>query len=147
MAELSGRRDVFQCFWLGYLAVQLLHTWQDRNNWPFCSYNMFSYQLGNRQTQQRVTLVTDQGAVLGPAPPWGLMPVEFFRVERILDYVFVKNPDKKLKDAMCGAIINRLNTTQWAGWDEIRNSFTPPSGHQIVALEFSYVDVDFTLCD
>jgi hypothetical protein len=108
---------------------------------------MFSYQLGDNQQQQRIRLVTDRGAVLGPTNPWGLMPVEFFRVEKILEQVFLAHSSTALKDEFSAALLNRLNKRRWRNWDEIRAPFHPPPGHQIVAMELYLVDIDFATCD
>src|SRR5262245_20893451 len=88
-------------FFLAYFSIQMWHTIRDKNRWPFCSYNMFSYFMSDHQTQPRVRLITDNGLTRGPMVPWGLMPVEFFRVEKILRQVLVSNEDVEVRNAFC----------------------------------------------
>lgn len=125
----------------GHLCLQMAHTLADRNTWPYCSYNMFSFQAKDVQGQRRVRLVTDRGAALGPAAVWGLLPLEFFRVDRIVKKLFVEEDDHGRRDEFCAAVLERLNNRPWRRWDEVKPSLSPPPGHRIVAMELYHVEV------
>lgn len=132
---------------LGHLVIQMWHTLADRNRWPFCSYNMFSFRAKDLQTHRRVRLVTDRGAVLGPMSVWGLLPLEFFRVDTLVKKVFLQNTDPQLMDAFCADVIGRLNGRGWPAWDEVKKSPSPPPGHRVVALELYAVETDLMVDD
>jgi hypothetical protein len=112
---------------VGYVAAQLVCTWRDQNRWPLCSYNMFNRRLPDRLAQPRVVL--HDGVNEYPAEPvYGMMPLEFFRVVRIFAEVFLVNEDDAIKDRFAARVIDRLNTSPWDGFDEVRPSFRPRSG-------------------
>jgi hypothetical protein len=131
----------------GYLAVQSVCTMRNSNSWPFCSYNMFSYRVGDRCHQPRVRLVTDRGTVLGPTDPWGLLPVDFFRVESILKIIFSARASRRVRDRFCADVLRRLNARPWPRWEEVVESFRPAPGERFVGMELSVVEVDFEVCD
>jgi hypothetical protein len=132
---------------IAYLGIQVRQTVKDRNAWPFCAYNMFNYYLPDRFQQARVVLATDRGELVGPADPWPLLPLEFFRVISIIERVFITCEDRDVRDDFCRRVLHRLNTRPWRDWDEIRGSFRPPAGQRFAGLELYLVDVDFTRCD
>lgn len=130
-----------------YLGVQIRQTFKDRNAWPFCAYNMFNYYLTDCFQQARVVLITDRGHLVGPADPWALLPLEFFRVISVIERVFITCEDPHVRDDFCRKALHRLNTRPWRDWDEIRGSFRPPAGQRFVGVELHLVEVDFTRCD
>ncbi|SDT83353.1 hypothetical protein SAMN05216371_8174 [Streptomyces sp. TLI_053] len=131
----------------GHLALQLFHTLTDRNTWPYCSYNMFSFHAKGVQTRWHVKLVTDGGLVLGPVSAWGLLPLEFFRVDAIIKKVFLQNVDPDLRTSFCESVLVRLNTRPWRGWDEVKRPPVPPAGQRIVAMELCTVELDLVTTD
>ncbi|MEW2577311.1 hypothetical protein [Streptomyces syringium] len=130
-----------------YLGAQLWHTVRDRNRWPFCAYNMFNYRVPEAWEQLRIVLHDDRGRTTGPLDPWGLLPVEFFRVVSILESVLITNQDEPLKEEFCVRTLNRLNTAPWPDFDEVRASVALPDGRPFVALEVYLVEVDAVRCD
>ena len=115
----------------------------DRNRWPFCTYNMFNYRLGVSATQLRVLLATDQGYLYGPDDPWGLLPIESFRIDAILRQVFCHDVPPGVRDEFCEQILERLNKGAWRQWDEVRGSFYRPVSHKFAAIAVYLVEVDF----
>ncbi|MFG2357838.1 hypothetical protein [Streptomyces sp. NPDC048521] len=130
-----------------YLGMQVGHTVRNSNRWPWCSYNMFSYRSRDRAYQARVRLFTDRSTVVGPADPWGLLPLEFFRVVSLVDDVFIEMREQGRQEQFCRSVIELLNTSSWSRFDERRASFTPPPGERFVAIEVYLVVVDFRVCD
>ncbi|MEU1308346.1 hypothetical protein ABZ419_05530 [Streptomyces cinnamoneus] len=130
-----------------YLGAQLWHTVRDRNRWPFCAYNMFNYRVPETWEQLRIVLYDDRGRTTGPQDPWGLLPVEFFRVVSILESVLIGNQDEKLKEEFCERTLHRLNTARWPDFDEVRASAALPDGRPFAALEVYLVEVDAVRCD
>lgn len=128
-------------------AVQMWQTIRNRNDWPFCAYNMFNYRVPARWEQLRVALYDDAGNRTGPIDPWGLLPLEFFRVVSLLDVVFLRGRDAALQTEFCERTLHRLNTTRWRDFDEVRGSVRSPSGRPFAALELYLVDVDQKQCD
>jgi hypothetical protein len=108
---------------------------------------MFSYRLGGTSTQLRVLLATDHGYLHGPDDPWGLLPVEAFRIDSILHLVFSGGVPAEIKDGFCEQVLGRLNASKWRKWDEIKDSYHLPDGHQFVALAVYLVEVDFVVAD
>ncbi len=91
--------------------------------------------------------VRDIGHLFGPADPWALLPLEFFRVISVIERVFITCEDPHVRDDFCRKALHRLNTRPWRDWDEIRGSFRPPAGQRFVGVELHLVEVDFTRCD
>ncbi|MFI9157782.1 hypothetical protein ACIGXI_37720 [Kitasatospora aureofaciens] len=125
-----------------YLGVQFWHTFRNRNSWPFCAYNMFTYELPDRWQQFRVVLHDSAGGVTGPVDPWPLLPVEFFRVVAIMNRMFFVNEDAELRTRFCARTLDLLNRTSWADFDEVRASFRAPAGAEFTALDVYLVEVD-----
>lgn len=131
---------------VGFTA-QGWHTVLGRNRWPLCTYDLFAYHLPEQMPQARVRLTTAAGSVVGPADPWGLLPLEFFRVVSILERVFFTNDDSAVRDDWCCAVLNGLNAAPWKAHDEVRAALAPPLSERFVALEVFLVHVDFALCE
>jgi hypothetical protein len=129
------------------ISAQFWHTLRDRNRWPLCSYNLFNYYIPDRYPQVRVRLVTDRGSVVGPTDPWGVLPLEFFRVVSVIERVFLVCEDREVKDRFCRRVLRRLDASPWSGWDEIKGSYRPPPGERFVAMDLYLVEVDFDRCD
>lgn len=129
------------------LGTQAWHVVRDRNRWPLCTFNLFNYHLSDEYPQARVRLVTVEGSVVGPADPWGLLPLDFFRVVSIIERVFFTNEDVSVRERWCAAVLRGLNDAPWPSWDEVRGSLRPPAGERFAALELYLVQVDFVRCD
>lgn len=127
----------------GLIGAQLWHTVTRRNRWPFCSYDMFSERLGNQASQVRVILATESGRLHGPDDPWGLLPLEMFRIDSVFRLVFDGDAASTVKDSFCVTVLDRLNWHHWPRWDEVRRSLRPPIGDRFVALAVYLVLVDF----
>jgi hypothetical protein len=108
---------------------------------------MFNYRLGASATQLRVLLATDRGYLHGPDDPWGLLPIESFRIDSILRKVFCDYAPHILRDKFCEQFLERLNGTGWRKWDEIRGSIRRPEGHRFAAIAIYLVEVDFRYND
>lgn len=129
-----------------FLTGQVWHTVTNTNRWPFCSFNMFAYHKRDQALQMRVRLFTDDGTVVGPADPWALLPLEFFRVVSVLERVFHAQEDLGVRDAFCRQVLDRLNRRGWSSWDEVKAAFRPGRGRSFVAMELYFVQVDFRTC-
>ncbi|MEV7185435.1 hypothetical protein [Kitasatospora sp. NPDC093102] len=129
-----------------YLAVQLWHTFRDRNTWPFCAYNMFTYDLPERWHQLRVVLYDADGHAHGPADPWCLLPVEFFRVVSMMQRFFLGSEDQALRARFCARTLDLINESGWKGFDEVRAAPVSPTGAPFRALDVYLVEVD-DACD
>jgi hypothetical protein len=129
------------------LGVQLHHTLRNTNRWPWCSYNMFSYRKRATAQQLRTRLITERGSIVGPADPWGLLPLEFFRVVALLERLFFTEDDQAARERFCRQTLDRLNRRPWGGWDEVKAALVVPAGERFVALELYLVDIDFDRCE
>ncbi len=129
------------------LGGNFWHTFRNRNTWPWCSYNMFSYHSRPRRPQLRVAVHDAQGTMHGPVDPWGLLPVEFFRVVSALDKVLITNQDEQVRADFCARTVALLNDVRWRDFDEVRASLEMPSGAPIAALDLYLVEVDDRACD
>lgn len=129
-----------------FLAGQVWSTVTNTNRWPFCSFNMFAYHKRDQALQMRVRLFTDDGRVVGPADPWSLLPLEFFRVVSVLERLFHAQDDVPARDAFCRLALKRLNRRGWSSWDEVKAAFSPGRGRSFVAMELYFVRVDFRTC-
>ncbi|MFI6761058.1 hypothetical protein ACIBF5_18170 [Micromonospora sp. NPDC050417] len=129
------------------LGLQMRHTVKNTNRWPWCSYNMFSYRKSHRAMQLRTRLVTASGVCVGPTDPWGLLPLEFFRVISLLERIFFTQQDMAVREEFCRGVLARLNRAPWKGWDEVKPALLAPPGQRFAALELYLVAVDFDRCD
>jgi hypothetical protein len=142
-----NRQDAVLGLGLAYLAAQMAHTMANAKRWPFCPYDMFSFHIAERQSHRRIRLITNRGTVLGPVNPWGLMPLEFFRVDDIVKKALIGCQIPETRDAFCEAVLARLNDKRWKSWDEIRGGYHPPPNERISGLELYVVDVELAVHD
>ncbi|MFD0563923.1 hypothetical protein ACFQ2M_19345 [Kitasatospora saccharophila] len=108
---------------------------------------MFAYRKRARAWQLRVRLITGDGQQVGPADPWGLLPMEFFRVVSTLERIFFTEQDHAAREEFCREVLARLNDRPWRGWDEVKAALAPPAGQRFAAMELYLVEVDFDQCD
>ncbi|TDV48695.1 hypothetical protein [Actinophytocola oryzae] len=132
---------------IAHLGAQLWHTVRNRNRWPFCAYNMFSYSLPDRWEQLRVVLYDTRGVSTGPMDPFGLLPVEFFRIVSIVEQVFITSSDTALRTEFCESTVRLLNNGGWRDFDEVRTNARSASGLPVAAFDLYLVEVDAVRCD
>lgn len=130
-----------------YLAVQMWHTLRKKNAWPFCAYDMFNYYVLERRYQLRIALYDARGRVTGPLDPWGVLPLEFFRVVSILEMVYFSNQKDEVKKDFSERTLRRANRTSWEDFDEVRAVVRSASGAPFVAFDLYLVEVDSERCD
>jgi hypothetical protein len=130
-----------------FLGMQLGCTLHNRNRWPFCSYNMFAYDPEETYEALRVQLIDDSGEKTLVLDPWGLLPLDFFRVISALIEIYVVGEDEERKHAFGEATLAGLNGRPWSAFDEVRPQLRPPPGRRFVGFDLLYVHVDASSCD
>jgi hypothetical protein len=120
-------------------AIQLLHTLSNINRWPFPAQNMFSHNLPAEVPRLMVKLHDSQG-VTQVVFPYSVLPVEFFRAQRILCQVYLENDDFALQDQFAYEVLKRLNEAPWGSYDEVEPSARPSPGATFVGLELAHYD-------
>lgn len=138
---MSSRKGVLFAATAAFLAKQFHQTWRKRSDWPFTSYDMFSYSLPETYQQLRVVPYDRAGASYGPFDPWGLLPLEFFRVVSILQGLFMRPLRWDSRAEFCELVLDWINDRPWADFDETRPSLPNYKGERIVALELFLVEV------
>lgn len=147
-----GRKTPGYRWWLvssiaAALGTQARYMIKNKNRWPACTFNLFNYHLPDQMPQFRVRLITAEGSVVGPTDPWGLLPLDFFRVVSIVEQIFYANSDPDVMDRWSAAVLRQLNTSPWRRRDEVRASLRPPGTEQFAALEVYLAQVHYTRCD
>lgn len=139
---MSARRRALLLALLALLfGAQLAHTVADRNTWPLCSYNVFSYLPPARLSVPRAVLHQDDGATqvvaLGK-----LVPLEFFRARQVILDVLVRGDDPLQGERVASALLRRLNERPWPAFDETLASARPAPGRRFVGLDLVLYVVD-----
>lgn len=129
------------------LCIQIACTLSDRNVWPFCAYNMFNYHLDDTSEELRVVLHEEDGWSSTPLDPWGVLPLEFFRVVSILEEMYITRTDEIGRANFSQFLLDQLNTTSWRAFDEVAAGYRPRSGHVLVGLDIYLVAVHADYCD
>ncbi len=112
---------------LGLLAaVQLLHTLRNTNRWPFVAQNMFSHDLPVL-TRLMVVLYDSRGGE-HVVFPYSVLPIEFFRAQRVLSQVYMEGSDAECQERFAIELLERLNDAPWGAYDEVEASVRPPEG-------------------
>jgi hypothetical protein len=124
-----------------FMAGQLAHTIANKNNWPFASFNMFSFSTPRLPRRRLCILVGVDGHCVGPVPAWCLLPMEYFRVDAMIKSVFQAPRPERVRHDLAAAILRRVNTSPWEEWDEMRAA-PRKCGADLVAIEFYLVQVD-----
>jgi hypothetical protein len=138
----SARRRALLLFLLAaFFAVQLAHTVADRNTWPFCSYNVFSFLPPLRLPVPRAVLHQDDGAEQ-VVPLGRVVPLEFFRARQVLLNVLMRGDDPLQGERVAAALLRRLNEAPWPAFDETLASARPAPGRRFVGLDLVLYTVD-----
>jgi hypothetical protein len=128
---------------LGILVgAQLFATLTNRNRWPIPAQNMFSHLVPEVARRLMVVLHDSQGGE-SVHFPYRVLPVEFFRAQRLLHRVYIESEDINRQANFAGALLQRLNCRPWNGFDEMDASVRPAAGTQFVGCDL--VLMEFTL--
>lgn len=128
---------------LGILVgAQLLATLTNRNRWPIPAQNMFSHLVPAAAKRLMVVLHDSKGGE-SVHFPYRVLPVEFFRAQRLLQRVYIESEDLTNQVNFAGALLHRLNCRPWSGFDEMDASARPGTGTQFVGCDL--VLMEFTL--
>lgn len=123
--------------WAGFgllVAVQVVHTLRNTNRWPFVAQNMFSHAAPAVTPRLMVVLHDSLGGSRGVFP-YSVLPVEFFRAQRLLFQVFVEGDDAERQERFAVTMLDRLNEAPWSAFDEVEASVRPPPGARFVGFE------------
>ncbi|MEY4544678.1 MAG: hypothetical protein RL685_873 [Pseudomonadota bacterium] len=130
---------------LGILVgAQLFATLTNRNRWPIPAQNMFSHLVPAVAKRLMVVLHDSKGGE-SVHFPYRILPVEFFRAQRLLHRVYIDSEDITRQANFAGALLQRLNHRPWNGFDEIDASVRPAVGTQFVGCDL--VLMEFTLTE
>lgn len=133
-ASRTRHKCVLLVFAALFFGVQLAHTCFRTNNWPFCSYSLFSFRPGLAVSTLRVIFHGADGSTqTGRAGQ--LVPLEFFRAQQVLYDVYVRSDDRVRATAVAHVLLDRLNSAPWAGFDETLAAARQPSGVQFVGFD------------
>jgi hypothetical protein len=122
--------------WVGFglfAAVQLAHTLRNTNRWPFAAQNMFSHDAPV-MTRLMVVLYDSLGGER-VVFPYSVLPVEFFRAQRVLSQVYLESGDFERQERFACALLDRLNDAPWSAFDEVDASARPPAGARFEGFE------------
>jgi hypothetical protein len=107
-----------------FFSVQLGHTLLDQNNWPFCSYNMFSQVRPTQSQTFKIRLYEATGASR-LVDVWEILPLEFFRAISVVREVYLNNNDTQTQKALASYILRALNEAPWGNFDQTYPSARP----------------------
>jgi len=130
------------CF-LVFISIQLFHTWNNKNRWPFVAQNMFAHDLPD-PVKRIVCIVRDTNGIQKTVFPYAILPVEFFRAQRMLIQVFLTGNDEDKQAEFAKYILDRLNNSPWIGIDEIESPVRPSDGAIFTRLTLQLRSYDFT---
>jgi hypothetical protein len=122
-----------------FFSVQLGHTFFDQNNWPFCSYNMFS-RIRPKQSQTYKIRLYEEAGESRLVDVWEVLPLEFFRAISVIREVFVNSNDAEKQRALAAYIIDTLNNSPWDAFDQTYASVRPQT--RFVGLELLQIELD-----
>jgi hypothetical protein len=121
--------------------VQIAATLADRNIWPISAYNVFNFRPGPRFFDLEVAL-SDSNGRRYLAHPGQSMPLDFFRVNAILQDRFVVEQDPTIQFKISKLILKTLNTRSWRGWDERYPAVSIQTGSRFRQFEVILVEHD-----
>jgi hypothetical protein len=122
-----------------FFMVQLGHTLSDQNNWPFCSYNMFS-QLRKTQSQTFKVRLYESTGEPRLVDVWEVLPLEFFRAISVIRQVYLEAKDEQAKTALSSYILGALNDSPWGNFDQTYPSARPAT--RFIGLDLLRVELD-----
>jgi hypothetical protein len=123
--------------WLGFgllVAVQLIHTLQNANRWPFVAQNMFSHTAPLVVPRLMVVLHDSLGGAR-VVFPYSVLPVEFFRAQRLLYQVYLEGEDADRQERFAVTLLARLNDDPWPAFDEVEAPARPPPSARFVGFD------------
>jgi hypothetical protein len=121
-----------------FLCVQIWHTFVDQNNWPFCSYNVFS-QIRGKQSQTFKIRLYESAGETRLVDVWEVLPLEFFRAISVFREVYFGGSDEARR-RLASFILGELNDSPWGEFDQTYASARPAG--RFVAFDFLLVDID-----
>jgi|GEM_PF-2321904 len=126
----------------GWVVRQLLQTLANRPRWPWVPQNMFAHDLADPVRRLVVALWDSHGNhVL--VEPGNVLPVEFFRAQRMLLQVFAPESDDQHKDEFAQRLLARLNDRPWRAWDEVDASARARPGTRFVGFDLALAEFEF----
>ena len=123
----------WSCFGL-LAAAQLAHTLRNTNRWPFVAQNMFSHAAPPVMARIMVELHDSLGGKQ-LVFPYSVLPVEFFRAQRLLLEVYQEGNDAERQERFTIALLDRLNRSPWQAFDEVEAAARPPPGARFVGFD------------
>jgi hypothetical protein len=123
----------WSCFGL-LAAVQLAQTLRNTNRWPFVAQNMFSHAVPP-VTQRLMVELHDSLGGKHLVFPYCVLPVEFFRAQRLLLQVYQEGNDPERQERFTATLFDRLNGAPWRAFDEVEAAATPPPGARFVGFD------------
>ena len=103
---------------------------------------MFAHDLPN-PVQRIICIVHDNKGIQQTVFPYAILPVEFFRAQRMLIPVFLTGNDEEKQAAFSKSILDRLNNRPWTGIDEIESPVRPSKGAIFTGLTLQLRSYDF----
>lgn len=115
-------------YFFGFIAliivtINLGMTFTNKNQWPFCPYNMFNFNSKTIVYKYKIQLYTSDGEV-SFCNPEEVVPLEFFRAGIFFKKIFGNDSLKSEEEKrdISNKIINNINSSEWNEFDEISNS-------------------------
>lgn len=125
-----------------WVIRQLIQTLANRPRWPWVPQNMFAHDLPDPVRRVVVALWDSQGGhVL--VEPGNVLPVEFFRAQRMLIQVFASKARGLERDAFALRLLARLNDRPWSAWDEVDAAARPRPGTRFVGFDLALAEFEF----
>jgi hypothetical protein len=124
------------------LAAQIVATVVNRNVWPIAAQNMFSY-TPTEPFPRVMAILYEAGEPTTIVFATQLLPVEFFRVPRILLNSLAEKATPAEADAFARQVLSRLNEQPWRAWDE-RDACAKP-GHGRCFTDLDLISMDYSL--
>lgn len=115
---MSHRAKAIYLAWLVVFLISQVNTTMTReDDWPFCSYDMFSDVSSRRHWQLEVVLLDSLGnqETIEAAQ---VLPIEFFRANRILQKVFSEKNSEEQRE-FTRRILMRIRASCWGDTDEV----------------------------
>lgn len=139
MIKLFKNRTFLLCFTIVFFTIQIWCTATNKNRFPFCTYNMFSKTYYGKYAQYEVLFINTLKDDSVFVPAYKVLPIEFFRVNSIMDNIYA-NDNSKRQDNFSKLIIETLKNKPWIHFDEIYSSVEFNNFNEIFicVCEFSF---------
>lgn len=116
---------------IGILSLNLICTISNTNLWPFCSYNMFNFNVEKSISRLKISICEDTGECQ-IVNPGNILPIEFFRANRFFSSIYLKG---SLNNEFKKKVLLRLNNNPWGQFDEIMPAALPKYGNSFVDFQ------------